>query len=120
MMLVRTWVLTFVVAVLAGCGSDTSWYVCSGSAEFCGTDRAISGDRPVAVAAIVVAQSTPQDIDNGLSEDALENTLSKNPELVAGWLIAGSLAVLAEGSRGRPGSPTVRGGHVDARWRSGR
>lgn len=97
-MLTRMLFSLVLVATLAGCGGDTSWYVCSGSAEFCGTDRTVDDDKPVGVAAIVVAQTTPGAIDSGLQDDGLETTLSQAPELVAGWLIAGSLAVLADDS----------------------
>lgn len=88
-------------ALLSGCGSDTSWYFCSGSEEFCRVDLPDDDDdddKPVTSGAVQVARSTPQPIETGLLVDGLGEVLNKSPELVAGWLIAGSLGLLADDS----------------------
>jgi hypothetical protein len=93
-------VLLFSLAgILTGCGSDTAWYVCSGSAEFCGINPPDKDDdKPLTISAVEVSRSTPQAIENDLPADGLAEVLGKSPELVAGWLLAGSLGVLSDDS----------------------
>ena len=85
--------------LMSSCGSDTSWYVCSGSAEFCRIDPPDEeDDKPVTIGAVEISRSTPQPIEAGLPADGLEELLDQAPELVAGWLIAGSLGLLVDDS----------------------
>lgn len=98
-MFARVFVCLSLIALISGCGSDTSWYFCSGSEQFCSVDLPDKDDdKPVTIGAVEVARSTPEVIETGLLSDGLEETLSKSPELVAGWLIAGSIGVLADDS----------------------
>ena len=93
--------------LLAGCGGDTSWYFCSGSDEFCSVDRRVDDgqqddeedeEQAVTASALALSRKIPGVVQDGLAVDALQSTLATSPDLVAGWIMAGSLGVLADDS----------------------
>lgn len=95
-----------VFLLLAGCGGNTSWYFCSGSDEFCSADRRIDDgheddedkdeEQAVTASALSLSRKIPQVVQDGLAVDALQTALVESPEVVAGWLIAGSIGALAD------------------------
>ena len=89
-----------VALLLAGCGGDTSWYVCSGTGDFCSADRDLDEeeDQPLTVSALDVARKTPQLIQEGLMMDGLRETVQQKPELISGWLMVSSLGLLVDDS----------------------
>jgi|GEM_PF-4631554 len=95
-----------ILSVLSGCGSNTSWYFCSGGPEFCSVDRDPAQpdpdepqeEQPISAAALQIARSMPVEITAGLDLDGLETTAQTAPDLLAGWLLAGSLGLLLDDS----------------------
>lgn len=86
--------------LLSGCGGDTSWYVCSGSGDFCSADRDRDDekDKPLTISALDVARKTPQLIQEGLVMDGLRETAQQQPDLISGWLMVSSLGLLVDDS----------------------
>jgi hypothetical protein len=87
---------------LSGCGDNTSWYFCSGS--LCGADidqdedEDVEEEQPVTVTALNVARTTPEKVRSGLDLDGLHTLVEENPDLLAGWMLAGSLGLLVDDS----------------------
>ena len=88
------------VLVLTGCGSDTTVFVCSGSAEFCNNFRdattSSADSESVPVSALQIARKTPGLIQQGLAADQLDKASSETPAMVGAWLLTSSLGLLVD------------------------
>ena len=55
-------------------------------------------EQAVTASALSLSRKTPQVLQDGLALDALQTALVQSPDLVAGWMMAGSLGALVDDS----------------------